>query len=173
MNRNDFMRMVENSGPADSMAVGEVSELISIFPYFQSAYMLLLKGLQNTADVRFKNQLRSYALFIADREVLYKFLNRETSPAEESPVTIPDDPVLDNETPDTLQVVIESAKNSEELIDEIEKDITGEGTGDKEGEYSILVTSESGNKDSDATIVIINEESGDVEERVVYMDPGF
>ena len=48
MNRNDFLRLIENSGPADRQMISEVSELINIFPYFQSAYMLLLKGLQNS-----------------------------------------------------------------------------------------------------------------------------
>jgi len=173
MNRNDFMKMIENSGPSDRQMIGEVSELISIFPYFQSAYMLLLKGMQNTADVRFENQLKSSSLHIADREVLYYFLKKEPGIVEESEIRVPVDSYSEDDKPDTLQVVIESAKNSEELINEIEKDTDGSVIADKPDENSIMITSEGGYKDSDATIIIVNKESGEIEERVVYMDPGF
>ena len=173
MNRNDFVRMIENSGPADRQMIGEVSELISIFPYFQSAYVLLLKGLQNTADVRFENQLRTSAMHIANREVLYYFLKKEPVTGKESREPEPVERTQENENTDTQQVVIESAKNSADLISEIEKNSAGNISADKLKDYSIMVTAESGGKDSDATIMIINEESGEIEERVTYMDPGF
>jgi len=168
------LRMIENSGPADRQMIGEVSELISIFPYFQSAYMLLLKGLQNTADVRFENQLKTAALHIASREVLYYFLKKEPVTGIESPsVSLSADNQPENDKTDTQQVVIELAKNSEALITEIEKEATENITTDKSGEFSIQVTAESGYKDSDASIVVINEETGEIEERVTFMDPGF
>jgi hypothetical protein len=173
MNRNDFVRMIENSGPADRQMIGEVNELISIFPYFQSAYVLLLKGLKNTADVRFENQLRTAAMHIANREVLYYFLKKESVADIKSRVPEPVERPAENENTDTQQVVIESAKNSEDLISEIEKNSAGNLSEDKLKDYSILVTAESGDKDSDATIMVINEESGEIEERVTYMDPGF
>jgi hypothetical protein len=173
MNRNDFVRMIENSGPADRQMIGEVSELISIFPYFQSAYVLLLKGLQNTADVRFENQLRTSAMHIANREVLYYFLKKESVTGKESREPEPVERTPENENTDTQQVVIESAKNSADLISEIEKNSVGNISADKLKDYSIMVTAESGGKDSDATIMVINEESGEIEERVTYMDPGF
>jgi len=66
--------MIEEAGPSDRQMTGEINEIIEIFPYCQSAYMLLLKGLQNTSDVSFENQLRTSAMRIADREVLYYYL---------------------------------------------------------------------------------------------------
>jgi tetratricopeptide (TPR) repeat protein len=173
MNRNDFMNMIEKSGPSDRQMIGEVSELISIFPYFQSAYMLLLKGLQNTADVRFENQLRISAMHIANREVLYYFLQKKPVAVREYGMTAPAEATSENDKTDTQQVVIESARNSEELISEIEKNTRGELSADKPDDYSIFITSDSGDKDSDVSIVVINEESGEIEEKVVYMDPGF
>src|SRR5512139_1051198 len=100
MNKNDFVRMIENSGPADRQMIGEVSELISIFPYFQSAYVLLLKGLQNTADVRFENQLKTSAMHIANREVLYYFLKKEPVADKESRVPEPVERPAENENTD-------------------------------------------------------------------------
>ena len=79
MNRNDFLNMIEDTVPVNRQMIGEVYELIDIFPYFQSAHMLLLKGLQNNADVKFENQLRNSAIHIADREVLYYLLKTKPS----------------------------------------------------------------------------------------------
>ena len=216
MNRNDFLRMVENSGPVDRQMIGEVSDLINIFPYFQSAYLLLLKGLQNTGDVKFENQLRVSAVHIADREVLYYLLKKEPSvdvehelnpkqpvtleinPEESQPVVIEtaknsEDITLNVENgvnsklpepsetrpEESQQVVIETAKNSEDLINEIEK---SSDDGEKENQaenvqqdagHSILISSETDNEESSSMVFVIDEESGSVEEKVIYMDPGF
>ena len=174
MNRSDFLKMIGNSGPADRQMIGEVNELINIFPYFQSAYMLLLKGLQNTADVKFENQLRVSAMRIADREVLYYFLKKETK-TEEKPeitavaVTVPDE----NDSTESHQTVIESAKNSEDLINEIEKSTSDEKTEDKNIDHSVMISTDAGFDESDAAVLIIDEETGTVEEKITYMDPGF
>jgi len=179
MNRNDFLRMIQNSGPADRQSISEVSELIDIFPYFQSAYLLLLKGLRNTSDVRFENQLKLSAMHIADREVLYYFLKKEEKKQdlpEQKPVQSQSEETAEE---DSQQVVIELAKNSEALISEIEKETPPPGqTEAAEGNLmdvlrpvSIQADSDSG--DSVSTVLIINEESGEEEERVIFMDPGF
>jgi hypothetical protein len=174
MNRNDFLRMIETSGPADRQTIVEVNELISVFPYFQSAYLLLLKGLQNTSDVKFENQLRSCAMHIADREVLYYFLERQKEVIKEPKITVaaPELPVTETGG-DTQQTVIETAKNSQDLINEIEKDSQTEAAGGKEREHPVMISTESGFDGSDTTILVIDEESGFIEERIVYMDPGF
>ena len=69
--------MIQSSGPSDRTMTAEVNELINIFPYCQSAHLLLLKGMKNISDVRFDNQLRTSALRIADREVLYYLLDKK------------------------------------------------------------------------------------------------
>ncbi|MFH0843640.1 MAG: hypothetical protein V1903_13625 [Bacteroidota bacterium] len=163
MNRNDFLRMIEDSGPADRQAIGEVNELIDVFPYFQSAYLLLLKGLSNTSDVKFENQLKLSAIHIADREVLYYFLKKESRKQKEPEVTVLKQGVTMPVMEDSQQVVIETGMNSEELI--------------SEGSHSLLrpvtIQAESDYGDSVATVLIIDEKSGEEEERVIFMDPGF
>jgi len=179
MNRSDFLKLVEGPGPRNHTELGELSSLISVFPYFQTAYMLLLKGMQNTADVKFENQLRNSAMRIANREVLYYFLKKEPVDDVSSSETIRQEnnpPVninKDDEGIDTQQVVIENAKNSADFIHDIEKDEEEPGSDIKPKGYSIIITEESGDKETDASLIVINEESGEVEERIVYMDPGF
>jgi hypothetical protein len=173
MNRNDFLRMIENSGPADRNMIVEVNELIDIFPYFQSAYILLLKGLQNTSDVKFDNQLRTWAMHIADREVLYYFLKKEPVVEDKTDQSGQINVFSAGDTGDSQQTVIESARNSQDLIDEIEKNSNEEKTEDRPKDHSILITAEDNFDGSDAAVFIIDEESGFVEEKVIYMDPGF
>lgn len=173
MNRNDFLRMIESYGPTDRQMINDVSELIRIFPYFQSAYMLFLKGLHNTEDVRFENQLRGLALRIADREALYYYLRKEQYLEEKSSTeTFSLEQQSDNRT-DTQQTVIDSAKSSAGLISEIDKISKEEGPETDSGDHPVMISSVPENDDQNATIIIIDKETGEVEEKIFYMDPGF
>ncbi len=84
MNKGDFLKLIERSTPVDRIILTEINELVNIFPYFQTAHLLLLKGLKDNSDVRFENQLRNCAIHVADRAVLFKLLNMtpETSEKE-------------------------------------------------------------------------------------------
>lgn len=76
MNRNDFISIIENKSTINPGTLQDIRELIGTFPYFQTAHMLLLKGLKDNDDVRFDSQLKKSAIYIADREVLYYLLQK-------------------------------------------------------------------------------------------------
>ncbi|MDX9729979.1 MAG: hypothetical protein RBT50_12005, partial [Bacteroidales bacterium] len=89
MNRNEFNRFIAGidlPGPGD---LEELRELIALFPWFHSAHMLLLRGLKENSDIRFDAQLKSSALSVNDREVLYHylFLQAEAESPELTPHT--------------------------------------------------------------------------------------
>ena len=139
--------------------------------------MLLLKGLQIVADVKFEKQLRSSAIHIADREVLYYFLKTQPDVKIESGSEIPDTAMADEDFSDNQQTVIESAKSSDDLINEMEKN-SDIGMPDDQFDlhssgHSILVQTESDNDEPGAITLIIDEEPEPAEENVVYIDPGF
>ena len=74
MNRNEFNRFVAGStlpGPGD---LEGLRELTLLFPWFHTAHLVLLRGLKENSDVRFDSQLKTSALFVSDREVLYHYL---------------------------------------------------------------------------------------------------
>lgn len=280
MNKNDFLGLIGSASPPNQQLTGELNEIVNIFPYFQTAHLLLLKGLQNTSDIKFENQLRNSAIHIANRELLYNLLNTAQAAAEpdnvahqgvsEAPVvistvtveeateTLPSEPVepvgsAEPVTPaDTVcetaasepvspassvedsepvspaeavvpcepvapvtrvpaetaeadrtpeaeasvltqaeeipinphqdnigQTVIETGKNSEELIDEIEKDDGERKAGEHERETSkvlirpILISSEQEPDEPECSVIFIEDESQPAEEKVFYMDPGF
>jgi hypothetical protein len=179
MNRNDFLNLLEKKTPVDRNMLGEVYELVDLFPYFQSAHLLLLKGLKETEDVKFDRQLKNSALHIADREVLYYLLKSDTpsvgnaNQVTEAIENVRTEPAV--EEPDTEQTVIEIA-NSEELITEIEKEIieTGESSRGEETQIHDVLSPENDEKDESVSVILVmeGEEEGE-EEKIVFMDPGF
>ena len=170
--------MIENTSPVSSRMISEVYELIDIFPYFQSAHLLLLKGLYSLADVKFENQLRHSAIHIGDREVLYWLLKTPNLVRTDKTDLKKIDLKKETAT-ETQQTVIESAKNSEFMIDEIERN----SEDDKFAEipdndthhtgHSVLIAAEPDNSEPAEVIVFLEENSVQSEDKVVYMDPGF
>ena len=179
MNRNDFLNMMENRVCLDRPLLGEVYELIDIFPYFQSAHLLLLKGLQNNADVKFENQLRISAVHIADREILYYHLKEKSAPVFHSEVVEQPETVPVSPGSFPQQTVIESAKNSDLLINEIEKDDGNDDLKEQQDDgadaagHSILISVESDIEDSSGVMLVMDEEASSNDENIFYMDPGF
>jgi len=89
LNRSEFIYVLENPADTASATIGEIDGLIGIFPYFQGAYMLLLKCLKEKDDAAFEGRLRQNAMFVADREVLYHYLeNGLWETAEKETLTI-------------------------------------------------------------------------------------
>jgi hypothetical protein len=178
MNRIEFINMLEDKVPFNRQMVGEVYELIDIFPYFQCAHLLLLKGLQNNGDIKFEKQLRTSAMHIADREVLYYLLNRKPAIVSEQKEVIKEEAAETENFSDHQQTVIESAKNSEQLISEIEKE-SGEQQRNQPDDsmnihsHSILISSGAETVESDEVMLVMDEETSSDDDRVFYMDPGF
>ena len=188
MNRNDFLNIMEGSGRMNRQMVGDVYELINIFPYFQSAHMILLKGLQSSEDVKFEKQLHESSLHIADREVLYYYLTNDSggtvSEPEQAKNTDADnikDEVINSEGDDysNQQTVIESAKNSEDLISKIEQDegiinllTNADEQSSPAKSHSILIGSDTDDEDSGGIILINDNLPEEENEMIFYMDPG-
>ncbi len=179
MNRNDFLNLIGNRVPVDRMLTVEISDLISIFPYFQSAHLLLLKGMQSNSDVKFENQLRNSAIHIADREVLYYLLNSGLSKESASEKPMKNELYSgEPDNTDTQQTVIESAKNSDYLINEIEnsseesKPAENESSGNVTEGHSIMISEVGDIIESAGVMILSEEESSSSEDKVFYMDPG-
>lgn len=260
MNKADFLKLIESRNPADRQQIAELNDLLYVFPYFQSAHLLLLKSLQSTSDVKFENQLKSSAVHIGDREMLYRLLNNEqvndlpSDTLDEKgteikiiPVLSPEIAAVDNtETPepvntesssfeitgpttelqeggnmpadppvfeteseiivsqplvqeevlperiedkdgvinpdnagehDSQQVVIETARNSDDLISEYEKsdEINLPEEDDLFEEVfsrSIYLSDDEEEETPIQKVFIIDDESIAIQDRIFYMDPG-
>jgi hypothetical protein len=186
MNRNDFIRMIRDTGQVDRQMTAEVKELLELFPWFHSAHLLLLKGLHNIGDVRFENQLKQSAIHIADREVLYYMLQQEPRDAEIVTIIEPEknitpvQPVAESEVHsdlfiDNQQVVIDTGRNSQDIIQELERISAGSGhLGNSEPDHSeqkVLVMAESETDESASVILVIDDGETHFQETVTFMDP--
>lgn len=182
MNRNEFTEILEGGKVPDRQLLSDINELVSLFPYFQSGHLLLLRTLHMMSDVKFESQLRSSALYIADREVLYNVLNAPLPPSgerngeKEAPA-----PVLAGAVnSEHQQTVIDDARNSDDLIYEIEKasdDSSRGGHDEFRAEVvsrPILTGDDFEEEDQfDSTILQLEDEPEPSGEDIVYMDPGF
>ena len=179
MNRNDFLKMIQNDVPVNRQMIGEVYELIDIFPYFQSAYLLLLKGLYDNADVKFDNQLRKSSMHIGDRTILYWLLKTKTSPKTEKTEIKKEQGLKLDMGVDSQQTVIESAKNSEFMIHEIEKDSDDVRLNEKQDSplittgHPVMIATEPDSIESDGVIILSDDSAPPIEDKVFFMDPGF
>ena len=176
MNRNDFTRIIHNSTVVDRQTLVEVRELIDLFPYFQSAHLLLLKGLNNTSDVKFDSQLKKSAIYIADRERLYYLLKEESQLQDVLTVIGKSVNIIEPVFSENQQTVIESGKNSEELINEFEKneqntDEEKESDNSPDGVPHSLLLNEESEDDSAKIVFLLNDDNEPVEERIIYLDP--
>jgi hypothetical protein len=178
MNRAEFINLLENKVQINRQMLGEVYELLDIFPYFQSAHMILLRGLKHTEDIKFEKQLRISSIHIADREVLYYFLNSKTEPVPVTDIVSDASRESEGNGAEHLQTVIETAMNSEELISDLEKN---ERKGEEVIEppdlpihsHSILISdAEEGLEPVNVMMVTDDKEPAD-DYSVFYMDPGF
>ena len=179
MNRIDFLNLIENTVPVSRQIIGEVSELIGIFPYFQSAHLLLLKGLYNNEDVKFENQLRNSSIHVGDREVLYWLLKSNASPESVKAGTSVNITSKEEIITDTEQTVIESARNSEFMINEIEKDSAEEKSGEDSDDlnnitsHQVMIATEPDNTEPAGVVLLLEEDTSPSEDKIFYMDPGF
>ncbi len=241
MNREDFLRMIDINAPVGRDMIGEVYEIVNTFPYFQTAHLLLLKGLRDADDVKFESQLKNSAIHIADRELLFNLLRykyEENIPKEITPESDLDETVLPTVTAtleepesqpaenaqmpepverqaeekvsekpasisvneevetsqqpypgqisetspvaergDNEQTVIESAMNSDDLINEIEKG-ENESAGDYQSkpdghEFDASSYRSEDTEEEENLIYVHDDENSDEEPFIFYMDPGF
>jgi hypothetical protein len=175
--------MIRDSGQVDRQMTGEVKELLDLFPWFNSAHLLLLKGLHNTGDIKFENQLKQSSIYIADREVLYYMLKKEAPHSEPAAPKVANEPFIQPEQIadqqiDNQQVVIETGRNSTEIIQELEKMsvFSGEAVNDAVSDpvhtkETVLVTAESDTDESASVVLVIDDGDTHIEETVIFMDP--
>jgi hypothetical protein len=176
MNRNDFIQIIRERNVTDRETFSEVRDMIGLFPWFQSAHMIMLKALHDSGDIKFATQLRQSALHVADREVLYYLINSKPSvPSADTAASAGQSPAAEARVTDREQVVIEEGRNSQELIIGIEKENISANTvtppDSTQTEYILEVTAESDTDESASVVLVIDTDEEHLEETVTYMDP--
>lgn len=82
----EWMRKPGLTGREDG---AQLDSLLRSYPYFQTAHLLYIKNLHNQGSFLYNNQLKSAAIYVADRKVLYDLIKRKDAvePVEETTVS--------------------------------------------------------------------------------------
>jgi len=75
MNRDNILNYIQEPRRLNQNTLAEIEELVSVFPYFQTAYLLHVKNHHNIKSLKFNESLRSASVRVGDRAVLYHLIN--------------------------------------------------------------------------------------------------
>ena len=70
----DIAELIKNPGQMDRDTLYELRSVLALYPYFQSARLLLLQNLFLLHDPSFDEELRRAAIYIGDRRVLFQMI---------------------------------------------------------------------------------------------------
>ncbi len=103
MNKNQFISYLENT---DKLSVNDsvlLADVVSNFPFFQTAHLLYAKSLHNVQSIHYNNQLKITATYATDRKVLHRLITKKT------------ETILENE--------IENKKVEKEVVELVKEEI--------------------------------------------------
>ncbi|MFN5885890.1 MAG: tetratricopeptide repeat protein [Bacteroidota bacterium] len=75
MNKSEFITLIEHPENLEKVHVQALKGIIADFPYLQQAHSILTKALYSQKHYEFEKQLKSTALMVPDREVLYAYIH--------------------------------------------------------------------------------------------------
>ncbi|AXG73255.1 hypothetical protein DVK85_03040 [Flavobacterium arcticum] len=77
MNTKDYISLLNKPYSLNERQTQELENILSEFPYLQSARAIHLKGLYNQDSFRYNTEVKKTAAFTADRSVLFDFITSE------------------------------------------------------------------------------------------------
>lgn len=77
MNTNDFNHILQNPKSITTISTSELEKILETYPYFQSARMLYLKGLQLQNSFKYNAVLKTTASYTTDRNILFDFITTD------------------------------------------------------------------------------------------------
>jgi len=77
MIEKDILKYIESPGLLKQTKINELKKLVSQYPFYSTAHILLLKSLKDQDSPDFEVQLYKSSVYISDRELLLRFLNTD------------------------------------------------------------------------------------------------
>ncbi|HKK81270.1 MAG TPA: hypothetical protein VJ909_03420, partial [Prolixibacteraceae bacterium] len=93
MTKDQFIEYIKQPSLLNESVLTELTHLMSSYPYFPVLRMLYLRNLKNTGSHLFDQELREQAVFIPNREILFKYLNDNEQDEPFRLLKLPDEPV--------------------------------------------------------------------------------
>ena len=114
----DIVELIDHPERLDRDTLYELRSLLALYPYFQSARLLLLQNLYLLHDPSFDQELRQAAIYITDRKVLFQMIEAahyqlKTQKPQSKKEAVSDDE-RDNRTLSLIDDFLESLPKEEE-----------------------------------------------------------
>lgn len=77
MNLSEFKHLLDNPNTITPTQITELSSILKVYPYFQSARSLYVKGLQKHDNIKYNGSLKKTAAYTTDRSVLFDLITSE------------------------------------------------------------------------------------------------
>ena len=74
MNKNQYIKILQNPSEVDKEQIAFINSLIKDFPYFQSSRAIYLKVLKNSGNFKYNEELKLTAAYTSDRSILFDFI---------------------------------------------------------------------------------------------------
>ena len=71
----DLVRLIDNPELLNKETLYELRSLVALYPYYQTARLLMLKNMYLLHDTAFDDELRRAALYISDRRLLFDLVD--------------------------------------------------------------------------------------------------
>ncbi len=140
MNRDQFIKYLEDPFLMDNTSISELNEIIQEYPYFQTAHMLYAKVLHDQNNIKYEKQLKLTAAYATNREILFKLINsKPKSPEEvvENIETVDEVVVTEIIEEETVQAIAQEEVVEEKIV-EIAENILVEETIEPEPQQEIV-----------------------------------
>ena len=77
MNLTEFSYLLNNPNNVSPTQITELNSILKVYPYFQSARSLYLKGLQKHDNIKYNTSLKKTAAYTTDRSILFDLITSE------------------------------------------------------------------------------------------------
>ncbi len=77
MIESEILKYINTPELLNQSSIYQLGKLINDYPFFQTAHVLFLKALKSQNNIDFEKQLSKSSVYISDRDLLFKFLNKE------------------------------------------------------------------------------------------------
>ncbi|MCX6182644.1 MAG: hypothetical protein NT150_12030 [Bacteroidetes bacterium] len=116
-----FHQLLQNPSALNEEQLKDVQHIIEKYPFFQSAYLLLLKHYYSSNHIDFEDALKLTVVYSTDRSKVRNYLRNEVQPmisvVKENPVNSEEIPVPDK---------VEKQRISDPLLDQLNQQILSE-----------------------------------------------
>lgn len=131
MNKELFVQYLHNPALLDENSISNLVEIVTEYPYFQTAHLLYIKSLHDNKSIRYPSQLKTVAAYVGDRSILFRLIKQQPTQglheqtAEQ--IVLPTEtktPAKEQETHIATQTIEPSSTKQDEYIELINNDVT-------------------------------------------------